>query len=64
MTVETAEDVKAVHNTGEEKVCYKALRHGWQKHLPLGKKTIDLLTNFKNLFPKTFMAQWAPLMAK
>ena len=46
--------MEAVHITEEKDADYEQLKRKWQKHLPLGKKSGDALTDLKSIFPNTF----------
>lgn len=48
------DDIEAVHITDESAVDYHKLKQKWAKHLPLGKKSGDPLTDLQQIFPTMF----------
>jgi len=52
--VSVDQPVEAVHITDECEVNYSPLLQKWQKHLPLGIKTGDPLSDLKLIFPEMF----------
>ena len=49
--------MEAVNITNESEANYSQLKKKWNKHLPLGNKTGNLLEELKQIFPETFDGQ-------